>query len=71
MTEEQRLRVFENKILRKILGAKRDEIIGEWRKLYNAELHALHSSLNIISSLKSRLKWGGNVLRRKKREKHL
>ena len=45
---EHRLRVFENKVLRKIFGAKRDEITGEWRKLHNAELHALYSSLNII-----------------------
>ena len=37
--------VFENKVLRKIFGAKRDQIIGEWRKLHNAELHALYSSL--------------------------
>ncbi|KAJ4435914.1 hypothetical protein ANN_18534 [Periplaneta americana] len=46
--EEQRLRVFENKMLRKIFGAKReikrDEVIGEWRKLHNAELHAMYSS---------------------------
>ena len=41
LREECRLRVFENKVLRKILGAKRDEITGEWRKLHNAELHAL------------------------------
>ena len=40
---EQRLSVFENKVLRKIYGAKRDEIIGEWRKLHNSQLHALYS----------------------------
>ena len=40
LREEHRLRVFENKVLRKIFGAKRDEITGEWRKLHNAELHA-------------------------------
>ena len=45
---EHRLRVFENKVLRKIYGAKKDEITGEWRKLLNAELHALYSSSNII-----------------------
>ena len=54
LREEQRLRVFENKVLGKIFGAKKDEITGEWRKLHNAELHALYSSPNIIRSLKSR-----------------
>ena len=43
LKEEQRFRVFENKVLRKIFGAKRDEITGEWRKLHNAELHALYT----------------------------
>ena len=46
------LRVFENKVLMKIFGGKRDEIIGEWRKLLNAELHALYSSPNIRTSPK-------------------
>ena len=54
--------MFENKVLRKIFGAKRDEITGEWRKLHNAELHALYSSSNIIRNLKSRrLRWAGHV----------
>ena len=53
---------FENKVLRKIFGAKKDEITGEWRKLRNAELHALYSSPNIIRRLKSRrLRWAGHV----------
>ena len=52
MREENRLRVFENKVLRKIFGAKKDEIAGEWRKLHNAELHALYSSPNINRNLK-------------------
>ena len=56
--------MFENKVLRKIFGAKRDEITGEWRKLHNVELHALYSSPNIISNLKSRrLRWAGHVAR--------
>ena len=64
LREEHRLRVFENKILRKIFGAKRDEITGEWRKLHNAELHAFYSSHNIIRNLKSRrLRWAGHVAR--------
>ena len=45
LREEYGLRVFENKLLRKIFGAKKDEITGEWRKLHNAELHALYLRL--------------------------
>ncbi|KAJ4450607.1 hypothetical protein ANN_02033 [Periplaneta americana] len=64
LREEQRLRVFENKVLRKIFGAKRDEVIGEWRKLHNAELHALHPSPDIIRNIKSRrLRWVVHVAR--------
>ena len=65
LSEEHRLRVFENKVLRKIFGAKKDEITGEWRKLHNTELHTLYSSPNIIRSLKSRrLRWAGHVARK-------
>ena len=64
LREERRLREFENKVVRNIFGAKRDEITGEWRKLYNAELHELYSSSNIIKNLKSRrLRWAGHVAR--------
>ena len=64
LREEHSLRVFENKILRKIFRAKRDEITGEWRKLHYAELHALYSSPNIIRNLKSRrLRWEGHTAR--------
>ena len=64
LRKEQWLMVSENKVLRKILGAKRDKYTGEWRKLHNAELHALYSSPNIIKKLKSRrLKWAGHVVR--------
>ena len=64
--KQQRLRVFEIKVLRKIFGAKKDEITGKWRKLHNAELHTLYSLPSIIRSLKSRrLRWAGYVARMK------
>ena len=54
--------MFENKVLTKILEAKRDRITGELRKLHNSEVHALYSSPNIIKNLKSRqLRWVGHV----------
>jgi hypothetical protein len=52
--DEHRLRVFENRVLRRIFGPKRDEMTGEWRKLHNEELHNLYSSPNIIRIIKSR-----------------
>ena len=52
LREEHRLRVFVNKVFRKIFGAKMDEITGQWRKYHNAELHSLYSSPNIMRSLK-------------------
>ena len=56
------LRVLENKVLRKIFGAKGDEITGEWRKLRNAELHAFYFSSDIIRNLKSRrLRWAEHI----------
>jgi hypothetical protein len=54
LREEHRLRVFENRMLRRIVGLKRDEVTGDWRKLYNEELHNLYSSPNIIRTIKSR-----------------
>ena len=54
LREEHRLRVFENKVLRKIFRAKKNELTEEWRMLHNDELHALYSSSNIIRNLKSR-----------------
>jgi hypothetical protein len=52
--EERRLRMFENRVLRRIFGPKRDEITGEWIKLHNEELNDLYSSPNIIRLIKSR-----------------
>jgi hypothetical protein len=54
LREEHRLRVFENRVLRRTFGPKRDEVTGKWRKLHSEELHILHSSPNIIRQIKSR-----------------
>jgi hypothetical protein len=54
LREERRLRVFENRVLRRIFGPKRDEVSGSWRKLHNEELHNLYSSANIIRMIKTR-----------------
>jgi hypothetical protein len=52
LREEHRLRVFENRVLRRILGPKRGEVTGEWRELYNEELHVLYSFPKIIRQMK-------------------
>jgi len=51
-----RLRALENRVLRRIMGSKRDEVTGEWRKLHNEELNDLYSSPNIVRVIKSRIR---------------
>jgi hypothetical protein len=62
LREEHKLRVFENRVLRRIFGPKRDEVTGDWRKLHN-ELHGLYSSPSIVRVIKARrMRWAWHVV---------
>ena len=64
LREKRRLRVFENRMLRRVFGSKRDEVTGEWRKLHNEDLSDLYSLPNIVRVVKSRrMRWAGHVAR--------
>jgi len=64
LRKERRLSVFENRVLRRVFGPKRDEVTGEWRKLRNEELSDLYSLPNIVRVVKSRsMRWAGHVAR--------
>jgi len=63
LREERRLRIFENNVLRRIFGCKRNEVTEEWRKLHNEGLNNLYWSPNIVWVIKSRrMRWAGHIM---------
>jgi hypothetical protein len=69
LREERRLRVFENRVLRRIFGPRRVEVTWEWRKLHDDELNGLYSSPNVVRVIKSRrIRWVGHVARMDERK---
>jgi hypothetical protein len=68
LREERRLRVFENRVMRRIFGPKRNEVTADWKKLHNEELNDLYSSPNIVRVIMSRrMRWVGHIARMGKR----
>jgi hypothetical protein len=72
LMKEHRPRVFKNRVLRRIFGPKRDEVVGAWRKPYNDEFKNLYSSQSIIRMIKSsRMRWSRHVARMGRRGMHI
>jgi hypothetical protein len=72
LIEEHRLREFENRMLRRIFGTKRDEVTGGWRKLHDEEVHNFYSSTSTFRMIRSRtIRWAGHVARMGRRGTHI
>ena len=62
--------MYENRVLRRVFGTKRDEVTGEWRKLHNDQCYNLYCSPNIVHGIKSRIRWAGHVAKYGREERH-
>jgi len=67
LREERRLRLFENRVLRRIFGSKMDHVAGKWKRIHNVELNDLYCPPNAIRVIKSRMRFAGRVARVGKR----